>query len=822
MNIHNLKPNRLAYLVMNLKSLIWVSLIAFALIILFLAVPEASIVSLFIFVVWGIFSGLTVGFEYSKYLKENYSFSSSKFVAKKGSIFSDSSTELKPENITQVLVFSSFLQRWLFDTGTVVVKAAGSSGDEVVMNNIEAPETVYGQVIETMEQAGFVLDEKKPIASFRPDLAGVLLGSVNSIFWYIFGLVASGIYLIESVADGMMLVSTESVFNTVFASFVFLGIAFNCLKLVIDLIHEIKSEYILYSDKVVFEQNWLNRFSDLIPLENVSDSETNQTFLQRIIGVSHLTISCQGGENEIVLSNLRKSQEFKVLLKEATTKAENNLNKSVKKSINRNKESTSEETLVESKKTDSSTSSKLTKSFGNSFTQSLDMDWKRVIGGDIFWMILVYGFVFIIFVPIVLLSEGNLLGILFFIALVFIISLILIILPRLIQTLCTSFYINEKSFAQEFVFLTTRKKEFSLEKVTGIEITRNWFDLAFKTCSINIQSIGSSTNIRFTSVAFEPNLIDQILRKIGITKQKLESEYKADFGFENFFKKNLFVWISFFVLWLLSSPIALISLSTFAIITITILLTISLIFGVQYLYYKDHKLSLYSNFVEFREGLITKKQTFTTYYNVKNMISSLYPFSDHGSLTVDVAGERAGVANSGDGSIAIMPFAFTLKYYQGPRILHNKLENILLKHPFLQDSKQQLAVNNDFEFSMQENDYKPSIGIYIFYLIVFSVLIFPLLILLPFTCYCLIYWFKKVSYVVGSDRVESYSGVFFRMINTVQYNRIDHVTKHQGFIQKIFNVADLEIYTTGSSRAELVFRNVKDFDKLFKELENKY
>ena len=96
--------------------------------------------------------------------------------------------------------------------------------------------------------------------------------------------------------------------------------------------------------------------------------------------------------------------------------------------------------------------------------------------------------------------------------------------------------------------------------------------------------------------------------------------------------------------------------------------------------------------------------------------------------------------------------------------------------------------------------------IYVFYLaitIFFSVTIFIKFI-----------GFKKRKYAVRDKDISYKSGIFFKSLTTVPFNRIQHIEIDQGPISRFFGLSSLNVFTAGDSSDDLEISGLSQEDAL--------
>lgn len=81
---------------------------------------------------------------------------------------------------------------------------------------------------------------------------------------------------------------------------------------------------------------------------------------------------------------------------------------------------------------------------------------------------------------------------------------------------------------------------------------------------------------------------------------------------------------------------------------------------------------------------------------------------------------------------------------------------------------------------------------------------------------------KNKKYTLKSWRILEEKGVFYKQLTTVLYNRFDHINKNQNLVSGIFGVGNVQIFTTGTSKAELTAGGVIGYEEVYRELEGLY
>jgi uncharacterized membrane protein YdbT with pleckstrin-like domain len=75
-----------------------------------------------------------------------------------------------------------------------------------------------------------------------------------------------------------------------------------------------------------------------------------------------------------------------------------------------------------------------------------------------------------------------------------------------------------------------------------------------------------------------------------------------------------------------------------------------------------------------------------------------------------------------------------------------------------------------------------------------------------------------VRYRIESGRVLMRKGRLYRSQTSILFDRIDHIQTGRGALNKLFGNGNIVISTAGSTRAELVLRDVKGHEAFYQAL----
>ncbi len=796
--LFRLKPNKRAFIIKNLVLFFLSSLIGIAVLgILFyfflgrnidVGVSFIVLWALALFVLVNIISFINV---FVRYRKEEYVLLNNKIILKKGTIFSDHETELVIKNITQVWLNLPFIERKLFGTGNLMVRAAGSGETEIFMSALDNPSDVYRKVSRVMEDNGFVLSKKKLVQKEKPSSLAVFFEVFKDFFSVAAGLfVLIAVFLAPVLTDNPGYIAIVVVLVGLFLLSAIARFSFKFMDLK-------RRVYYLYEDVIDYEDGFFTENYSFIPIENLSDSEITQTFVDKVFDLYDVVISSQGSKNNIVFSNMRNGKMFKKNLDDLIRKTPSLLVRDApaKKDVK---------------------ASKAKKQVSKKHLFSLKMDMKRTILPVVFLIAL--GTVLF---TILFLAIGIFAGAAFFaIPFVFIGAIIIFLLaaiPLFIQVTFTKYRVNQSSVEEDFSFLTAKNKEFTNEKVTAVTVKESFIDRFFGTVSFEFNSIGSSTSIKFSNVIKKKGLVENILGNLGVDKEKVLAEHRSGFSFVEMLKANFFLSVlSLFLV--LASVVAGLFFPVLFFLPLLVVFVYIGVFIQRFLFYRTVKLRFFENYVFYTRGILFTRSTYSLYQNVKDLVSVRYPFSRFGSANFNVAGEI--VVQDQQGRQSTSSVGFTVNYLESVDRIHEFTDGLLLSHPLLGLKEDLSGVKNPFSDTLRLS--RPSKKNYVFPVVLVSVVFFPLLLVLPFTLAATIIVVNRISYHVKPARVERLSGVFFRKKLTVLYNRFDHISSSRGLLNKMFGNGNVIVYTAGSSLPELSIRSIPDWKDFYKAMEENY
>jgi len=773
---YELKPNRTAFVnyrfaVRFIYSLIFFLAVYFIINRFF---PVSALYFVIVFILVELFSyySLTV-----QYKKEKYIFLSNKIIRNGGGIFSDYEVELIVKNITHITMRLPFIENKLFKTGNISIESAGTGVAEVFLRNLDNPKQIYDYIEKLMRYNGFKLTKANLIQQEQPSSVGAFFEVFKNFISTIFIIFFIGVYiggggLIDLITNNLELVIP-------IAGLVLFLLFVRSIFQFLDLKNRV---YNLYSDTITYKEGFLSKNYSFIPIENLSDSTLTQTLVDKIFGLYDVRISCQGSQQEIHFKNMVNGP-----------KLEQNIDNLI--SQTRSLVGTEKQQKVQQAQVQKQAAYKARPlDVDTRITAEYRMDRKRTL------------MPLLIVLPIFL--------ILFPLMIVWIIFLV----AQIIKMSATRYLVKSNSIEQRYNFISQKNIEFTNEKIMAVVFKESFIDKWFNTCSIHFWSIGSAENIKFTNIKKTPNLYESILAKYGIRTQNALYHMNSNFKISEMLKSTLFITIlSVFIL--IGSLVGTIIYNTLFLIPLLIITFLYITVAIyKSIYYDRSKLTFYKDFIYFTRGIFFKDFYYTLYDNIKDITTVKYPFSKLGSIKFNVAGEH--IVQQGKNQ-SMVSNHFKINYIDDIDTKNELIDIIFYQRP---NAQQIIQIEQNIQsYSPKPILFsKPDIANSLTGLIIVSVIIFPLIALLPITIPLTIWWVKVKSYSIQPYRVVAKSGILYKKQVSILFNKIDHINYSQGMLNKIFKNGNISINTTGSSTSELIISNIHNFREFYDALKKYY
>ncbi len=840
MQPYEIKPNKTSFVTYSfiVGFLIWFGILIIA-IILLRKIPILIIPAVIIFILWNIYRYYSLNV---KYQKESYTFLENKIIRKSGGVFSDREVELILKNTTNIGLNIPYIQNKLFGTGNLYVQSAGSGGIEIYLTSIDQPEKIYDYILALLKHNGFKLTKSKLVYKEKPASIGVFFEVFKNFFGAIFFIIIIILnFTPESESFNIFTFISANAGITILLGLLFLVGLF--IRTIFQFLDLEKRVYEIYTDTIVFSEGFLNKNYAIIPLENLADSTVKQSFVDKIFGLYDVAISCQGSSQEILFKNLANGpkieQTIDNLIQETKSPAKTKSGIPEKKADKKIPQANLQG--IQASPANSEEKSHSKKSYDTPYTAEFAMEKSRTIIPGIVIIL-----IFLILIPfLIIISLGTVFGKIYFfasplLAILIPISLsgIIIFIKNIIKLNSTKYFIRQNSIEEQFDFMSMQHKQFTIDKITGIIFHENLLDKYFNTCTIEFWSIGSAETIKFTNIKKSEGLYKQLLGKAGLQTKEPIYNIESKYTFNEMLKANIRATILFSVasIGLIIAGIFISFLFLLGLLPIILGYIIAAIYRTYY--YQNSKLIFYKDCLYFKRGLVFEEYYFTSHKNIKDIMTTQYPFSSCGSIMFNVAGERLVMANQ---KKQIISNAFTIKYAEKIETKNELIDMIFYQRP---NAKQTAYIEQNIEKYISKpalaakssiaNTLLINIGILLFIMIFLFIGVLSaigLSGLVPFTAALIliliptigftIWSIKMRAYIIQPHRVIAKWGIFYKSQVSILFRKIDHINFYQGVLNKAFGNGNITINTVGSSMPEMIIRDIPNHKEFYEKCRQK-
>ena len=706
------------------------------------------------------------------YRKERYQLTESTILCHQGGLVSDQLTEVEIRNITHVAMKLPWLRHKFYGIGTISIESAGTS-QPVRLHSIPDPEGVYERIRERMKRNGYQLGQKKLLHEESPAILGILTDSIRLGFGTLVALAfgwstVAGLYQ-EMEELGLGWIAPFALALVSLAAITYLTIHFLDMR---------SRTYRVFDDVVVYEEGFLTRRNTFIPYENIADAATKRTFWDQLLNLYDVLVSCQGSSTEIKFRRLRNGIHLSDTIDQLVMAANQKPSPAAQATANEQVGTTQIPTRKEPDLVPP----------GEAWVADLKMNPARV------------------FIPLLVLIP------------VFPIWIIVTI-GAAIRLMATNYAVRPGTIRHSYRFLTTNDREFAYDKITGLVVKQNLWDRMLGTFTLRFWSIGSGESLELAHISRSLVDLDAVLRQIGIpTATDNVHEVPAQFA--------AWTWIRAHCYLLVFSLLSVVAIIVLAIQSGENLVYIGaglvpLFWIVGFIYarilYSKQRLSFQDHHIEAEQGVIVKKRYFTRYRNVKKNLATQYPGGKQGSLQIFVAGEQAirqqgKVQVAGQSQQVLIPCSFTLRFLPEIFTQGRLLDDILSGRV---DVGPSTSVAEPLPLVTET---RRGLGNSVFSLVLGSIILLPLVVLLPITLPLRILAVRKWRYRVEAGRIVNRWGLFFHKQASIVLDRVDSLEQRQGPLNKVFKNGTVSIMTAGSSNPDLVMQAAKDHQSLYQEV----
>ena len=725
---------------------------------LFLAIPVA----------WLLVFPMLYG-AYVAYTKEHYELHSDHLVATHGGIFSDGRTELDVRNITHVRIRLPWLRYMFFRIGEVRVESAGSANAEITFEAIREPLQVYEEVRSLMQANGYRLKRAAVLHQESPTVVGAATDVVQTAMGLgvtvVFVLLGLGGTLLEAAPSmigvlGLVVGGGSAVIS-------FGGLAVRYLDLT-------RRTYTVYDDTVEYTEGFLTRDNAFIPFENIADASTQRTFVDQILGLYDVSVSCQGSGSEILFRKLSRGPELKASIATLVSEARH-----VPKPAAQAPKAARSNAAPGAPRRAAPAAPIVAPE--DVWTADLQMNYPRLLVGML---------------PALLIFPVFLIG----------------AVTTFIRASRTTFRIGPDSMASDYSFVGASQQSFAYDKVTGVQVTQTPLDDWMGTLSVAIWSIGAPQPLTLESInAHELNL-PALLRQCGIPAgDAVEGRLGQSFSILTWLIQNVLL-VGLMITAILLCLIAAITWEPVALLgAVPCVFLIVASAGWTAVRVSRQDVTFHDAHLEVKAGVWFRTHTYARYDDLKKVETVAIPFTDQGVFTVYVAGEQE--LQTGQGGSVKRPYTISGIYIEDIATRVDAMDALLLG---------KIGADAILGTHAQDDDVlqvaRPSPANTVVPLGLLGIVFFPALLGLPFA-----WWTVAVRrYAIETDRVVRRDGILFARVTSVLYNRIDSIQKNQGALGKAFGNGNVTLMTAGSSAPDMGIANVPDFGPVYDTIRAHY
>ena len=742
-----------------------------------------------------------------RYVKTRYEVRPDRIIVETGTLFREKTVELDVENITLVEWKSPFLLRTFYDVGHITVQEAGSAAKPAHLAYLREPGELYETIGEQMSARGFSMQRKRRIQEQTPGHLGALVDLTAQqvkIFW------ALGLGLLSVLPDLMPLIVGEGpsllqlfagnyevfseqlgpdVFVRARLGALFLTTAFVLLAggwLVIRYVDLVQRTYTLYDDVIDYVDGFLNETHKFIPLENLADTQVSRPVYKRLLGLSDVTLSSQGAENAIVFKSTPDGSSFAESIDELVHRAPD---PGAPVADSERPETTARPPAEDEPATGE-----------RSREADLDLrpDYLRAALHSVGAGLLIVPLVLSIVVPFLFgaTTETIELGPIVVASLggAFLVGAGLIAASSLggavwwlVRARATDFRFDQRGAHHTFDLFSKTDKQFALERITSVSMYRNPLDWIAGTMTVRIRSIGSDEDIDFWGIDHDPEILETIRRRLGLTAPlsgKLDGDLTPAYRLVDGVKAHAPLYLV--VGTVFAAGLAAVAYLDFpthglvpALVSAAGFASAGLQQTIRAVVQGRIRGTLFDDHLEVAGGIVRHYRHIAPLEHVKSVESRRLPLSDAGRLTFKTAGFPIAVDHLTD--VAALP----------PRV----------------DERLAVVGGDDGRAQMDREappaTFEPSAATealrYTGLLLVgIGIVVVP---------YAFVYY-RRVDYTVEAGRLVADSGLYFDRRVTVLFNRVDHLEANRRFVHYLTGTHDIQIFTVGTRVCDLTLRSL--------------
>ncbi len=742
-------------------------------------------------VLWVGLLGLSVWGANVAYGKERYEMHADHLVRHYGGLLSDGRNELDVRNITHVRLRLPWLRHKFFDIGDVRVESAGSAQSEITFESVKEPEKLYADIQQIMRDNGYSLKRGEVLHEESPNTVGGLSEVVQTTGGGLFAMIWLGFVGLGAV--GGIIEELGEAFGAIIGLLGLLGGLGVVVALVagtaVRYLDVVRRTYSVYDDVVEYTEGFLTRDNAFIPYENIADASTNRSFIDQILGLYDVGVSCQGSGSEVKFRRLSNGPALQGAINDLVARARN-----VEKPAERKRKkpvvagrSAGEGAQGATEAGESGASpahdrpSRPVVAPEEAWTADLKMNMGRAMAPTL------------LLLPLLPLLPIALIGV-------------------AIQASFTRFSIGKDGASSEFNFMSTRQVQFAYDKVTGVQVTRTPFDSFFDTLTVQIWSIGSPQPLTLSNVNEAEVDLPALLKQCGIpSDDPVQGQLNQSFTPKIWLIQNLQLFFFMLLACVVLLPVGIFFWPVLVLIPVILLLPIPS-FVLSKMRTDRQKVTFHEAHLEAQTGILMKNHVYARYDDIKKVETVSIPFTDQGRFRVYIAGERQ-VQQGQQGQTVTIPYSITGEYIEDIFTRVDAMDALLLGKI---EPSQILGTHEQGDDVVKTT--QPAVANTAVVMGVICLIVWPLFLWLPFR----IWQIKKTFYDIETDRVVRRSGILFKTATSVLFERIDSLQQNQGALGKAFGNGTITLLTAGSSRPDLAIGNVPEHGEVYDTIRQHY
>jgi uncharacterized membrane protein YdbT with pleckstrin-like domain len=751
-----------------------------------------------------------------RYRKTSYALLGDRVIHRTGGLLSEATTELQYRQITQVRLRLPFLEHRFFGTGHLTLMAAGSTLSHVVFEAIDEPRAIYGQVGANMRRRGFSLSRESRLQDERPSrlaslfdmgshVVTVIAATLGVLIWgagLVIDILALDGYggligLLSGALDGYGNDWDIASMRRTVWGLGLVGVGVVIWTLTATILHYIdltRRRYTLYEDVIDYEDGFLTETFEFIPIENLSDVEINEPLLKRALGVADVMLSCQGAGSHIRFTSMPNALRFKGSLErllEARARAAAPTETDVTPTA-----PTSDAPEVRPKSVQDARPVRATGP-----RRELAMSMLRALAIPIVSLVTTLVVVFVVFailvswLPTVLGDEMSLAEIGVFLVFFVAISLfqnVTAMIKTAIKVHATRYVLGPQKVESRYEFVSKNQVEFAMERITGIVVRRTPLDRMLGTVTVSFRSIGSNVPLEFAHVDDDGDLVTDILSRLGLVSNETPRTFAASFGLGSWLRAYLPGIIAGGIIAAASLAAMALVHDAFAFGALAVIVIAVAAFAHGEAFHRRQRFEVFDGFLHIAQGIFVRTDSYFAFEHIKTVSSKRYPGINTGTIVIQAAnhGGRA-------------------RFIPAIERAHDWLDATLSRYG------QELAAEPPELVTTPVLKGAPLLRNTVLRRLPVALVLPPLIIGLLWRCLAV----KRIAYVVEAERLRMHFGVVYPGRTTVLFERIDHVRRTRGAIDKLSKTGAIEVYTVGSPTADLVVFDLTNDESFFEAID---